>query len=199
MTAAAPSIRIPAEAEVFSHLLHGFRDETSMDVAHATLIVSTVLSAKPARVLELGIGTAYLSHALLRALRVNRRGDLLCVDNWYDWGGERPAHVTELEKLGAQVACSTEEAFVRSCTPAQFGVVISDADHFRSHEWFEDTLTLVAPGGVAFFHDTNQPEVFPGLATLPSRAEALGLVSRHYTASGGGDERCERGLLMVLK
>ena len=184
--------------ELFTHLNTGFRDRTSMDIAHAALIASTVLSLKPARVLELGIGTAYLSKALLLALQYNGRGTLTCVDNWYDWSGHRPQHITELETLGAKVVCNSEESFVHSSAGDQFDVVISDADHFRSHCWFEETLALVAPAGVAFFHDTNQPQVFAGLATLPERANELGLGSRHFTASSSG-ERCERGLLMVWK
>jgi predicted O-methyltransferase YrrM len=184
--------------DLFAHLTRGHRDETSMDVAHAALIVSMVLSARPARVLELGIGPGYLTKALLLALRSNGRGTLTSVDSWYDWSGRRPDHIAELQSLGAEVVCSSEESFVRSCARAQFEIIVSDADHFRSHEWFEDTLRLLTAEGVAFFHDTNQPRAFPGLATLPSRARALGFPCRHYTSSRGED-RCDRGLLVVLK
>jgi len=184
--------------DLFTHLAHGHRDQTSMDTAHAALIASVVLASKPARVLELGVGTGYVSKAILLALRFNGRGSLTCVDDWHDWSGRRPVHIDGLEAMGAGIVLSSEAAFVRSCAAGHFDLVVSDADHFNAHQWFEDTLRLVAPSGVAFFHDTNQPEVFPGLATLPSRATESGLPSRHYMASSRGDERCDRGLLMVL-
>lgn len=168
-----------------------------MDMAHATLIAATVWSMRPARVLELGIGTGYLTKALLLALRSNGGGALISVDNWFDWDGRRPEHITELEELGAQIVESSEEAFVGSYNGELFNVIISDADHYSSDRWFEQTLALMAPGGVAFFHDTQQPSIFPGLATLPQRAVELNLACRHFTASSE-DDRCHRGLLMVL-
>jgi predicted O-methyltransferase YrrM len=184
--------------DLFTHLNSGLRDRTSMDIAHAALIASMVLSLKPARVLELGIGTGYLTKALLLALRTNGQGSLLCVDNWHDWDGRRPEHINELEEWGAKVVVSSEEVFVRSCEREQFDLVVSDADHFSSYKWFEGTLGLVARDGVAFFHDTNQPDNFPGLAELPRRAKELGLPYYHYAASDGESDRCHRGLLMVL-
>jgi hypothetical protein len=191
----APRSAMP---DLFTHLNSGLRDRTSMDMAHAALIASMALSLKPARVLELGIGTGYLTKALLLALQMNGRGSLLCVDNWFDWDSRRPEHISELEAWGAKVVVSSEEAFVRSCEREQFDLVVSDADHFSSYKWFEGTLGLVAREGVAFFHDTNQPDMFPGLAQLPKRAAELGLPCCHYTASDGNSDRCHRGLLMVL-
>jgi hypothetical protein len=49
-----------------------------------------------------------------------------------------------------------------------------------------------------FFHDTNQPNAFPGLATLESRVKALGLPSFHYKQSNRADENCDRDILFVI-
>ena len=168
----------------------------SVDLAHCAFVSGCVLSKKPDRVLELGIGPGYLSRALLDALAYNRKGALTCVDGFFDTHGIEPAHVEPLRRAGAEVVVSTEEAFVKACPSESFDMLVSDADHGRSQEWLDDHLRIVKPGGFLFFHDTNNA-MFPNLGAIVEQVARL--PHHHFTANSRPDESCERGLLFVMK
>lgn len=168
----------------------------SVDLAHNVFLTGCILSKKPDRVLELGIGPGYSSRAILDALAYNRKGTLTCVDGFFDTGGHEPAHIEALRRAGAEVVVSTEEAFVKACPSESFDVLVSDADHGRSQEWLDHHLRIVKPGGFLFFHDTNNA-MFPNLGEIVEKVSHL--PHHHFTENSRLDESCERGLLFVMK
>jgi len=174
-----------------------WNDLIAMDDCHINLIASFIEATKPQTVLELGIGSGRLTKAMQLALEFNGTGTLTAVDNWADWQGQRPDHLKINPNI--RIIVSGEEEFVKSQPSDSINLLISDADHFRSHLWFSEHVRILSPGGFAFFHDTNAPQMFPGLATLPQKAQEMGLLSIHFTKSSRSDERCNRGLLMIRK
>jgi hypothetical protein len=125
----------------------------AIDLAHNVFLVGAVLARKPERVLELGVGSGYVTNSLLHALRFNHKGRLTSVDNWSDWGGAEPAFASSLRAAGVTL-------------------LVSDADHFHSAAWVDQHLRIVQHDGFLFFHDTNQPRMFPGLATVEGHDKA---------------------------
>ena len=130
----------------FSQISNFDRTNIAIDLAHNVFLVGAVLARKPASVLELGIGSGFVTHSLMHALRFNRRGRLTSVDNWCDWNGVEPAFVSSLRAAGVNVVVSGEEEFVRCC-PDAYDLLVSDADHFRSHGWLDQHLRIVQHNG----------------------------------------------------
>jgi SAM-dependent methyltransferase len=171
-------------------------DPTALDLAHVALLQGTAASLKPERVLELGVGSGYATDAVLQALAWNGRGELTCVDNWCDWGGREPPHARDLRDRGVTVVHSEEGAFVRAAPTDRYDLVISDAAHGAADRWVEDSLRIVRPEGVLFFHDTANPD-FPNLARITAHVARAGLPHYHFARSTRPGERCGRGWLMV--
>jgi predicted O-methyltransferase YrrM len=172
-------------------------EEIAVDLAHNALLLGAVTAFKPERVLELGVGTGFTMGAVLQALSYNQCGHLTAVDNWLDFGGVEPPHVQQLRDAGAGIVTSDEETFVKRCPANSYDLLISDADHLRSDQWFDDHLRIVRPDGLLFFHDTTNP-AFPNLATILTEVQRRGLHHVHFNKSTRPDERCERGWLMVV-
>ena len=170
----------------------------AIDAAHNLFLVGAVASRKPENVLELGIGSGLVTNSLLHALRFNRKGRLTSVDNWCDWNGVEPGFVAPLREAGVNVVVAGEEEFVRSAPTDAYDFLVSDADHFRSAGWLDQHLRIVRHDGFLFFHDTNQPRVFPGLATIVGQIEHRCLPHFHFKESSRPDERCQRGWLYVI-
>jgi hypothetical protein len=166
----------------------------SVDLAHTALLVGIVLSVKPQRVVELGIGPGYCARALLQALNWNRCGELVCVDNWTDTAGREPPEAEQLRGAGASVIVSSEEDYCRACPGNFCDVLISDADHNRADQWVAEHLRMVRPGGWLFYHDTANPE-FPNLGRIPEAVAHL--PNWHFTEASRPDENCARGWLVV--
>ena len=59
-------------------------------------------------------------------------------------------------------------------------------------------MRIVGHDGFLFFHDTNQPDIFPGLAEIESQVRQRGLPYFHFKDQSRPDERCERGWLFVI-
>src|SRR5687767_14049608 len=91
------------------------RNNVAIDRAHNVFLVGSVLARKPANILELGIGSCFVTNSLMHALCFNRNGRLTSVDNWCDWNGVEPAFVSSLRAAGVNVVVSGEEEFVRCC------------------------------------------------------------------------------------
>lgn len=170
----------------------------ALDRAHGVFLHGTVLSRKPKNVLELGLGTGYTTLTLLHALRYNGCGTLTSVDNWFDWGGKEPTGVEDLRRAGVNIVSMGEEEFVRQAPSDAYDLLVSDADHFNSQNWLDEHLRITQHDAFLFFHDTNTPSQFPGLATLEGRIRDKGLPCFHFTSSSRPDEHCERGFLFVM-
>ncbi len=171
------------------------RDEVAIDANHIHLISSLVMCSKPKTLLELGIGSGATTNALLEAMAYNQNGaELTCVDNFVDWGGVPPEGINDLP---CQLITQSEREFVMSCQD-KFQFIMSDADHDHSHEWADKTLGLLDVGGIAVFHDTDS-DAYPNLRSVVEDVRQLGWSHVLLNKSSRGDERCERGLLVVFK
>jgi predicted O-methyltransferase YrrM len=188
------------ELTPYFNLLSSFNNANmvAIDLAHNMFLVGAVLARKPERILELGVGSGYVTNSLLHAVRYNRKGKVTSVDNWADWKGVEPAFAANLRAAGVSVIVSGEEEFVRATPDNAYDMLISDADHFRSSAWLDQHLRIVANDGFLFFHDTNQPRMFPGLTTIEGQIKDRGLPCFHFKESSRPDERCERGWLFVI-
>jgi predicted O-methyltransferase YrrM len=188
------------ELAPYFNLLSSFNNTNAVaiDLAHNVFLVGAVLARKPENVLELGIGSGYVTNSLLHAIRFNRKGRLTSVDNWCDWKGAQPAFVPPLRAAGVNIVVAGEEEFVRAAPDDAYDFLVSDADHFRSGGWLDQHLRIVQHDGFLFFHDTNQPRMFPGLATIEGQIQSRGLCHFHFKESSRPEERCQRGWLFVI-
>jgi len=178
-------------------------EQVAIDQCHAALVYGVAVSQKPKRILELGYGSGRVTDMIQRARSFNGHAShYVLVDSWLDWGGTPPQGIAVRREYGEiEIITSTEEDFVKGCKD-QFDLIFSDADHLRSHEWFPEVIEkLLAPMGIAFFHDVMSPD-YPNLRQtlhwLLSNAHK-GYVARVFDESSRNDERCDRGLLMVMK
>jgi len=184
----------------YFNLLSTFNNNNvvAIDLAHNVFLVGAVLARKPENVLELGVGSGYVTNSLMHALRFNRKGRLTSVDNWFDWRGVEPAGVANLRAAGVNVITSGEEEFVRAAPSDAYDFLVSDADHFRSGAWLDQHVRIVQHDGFMFFHDTNQQPMFPSLGTIEGQIKERGLPHFHFKESSRPDERCQRGWLFVI-
>jgi predicted O-methyltransferase YrrM len=170
-------------------------DERAMDWAHIELIYGAAISAKPENILELGIGTGAVTRKLLNAIYYNGIGNLTCVDNLVDDANWPKIEYKEAMGEGARFVNSDEHAFVSGQLTNKYDFLVSDADH--SGNWFEEHSRICTPMAMMWFHDTNTPG-YPGLYSIEPQVKALGWPYIHFRKSSRPDERCERGLLLVV-
>ena len=72
----------PAMVAQCQHLLSfDSQQRIAIDDPHAMLIFGLAISHKPEQVLEIGVGSGFLTQTLLNAVEYNQRGILTCVDN----------------------------------------------------------------------------------------------------------------------
>mgnify|MGYP006275148527 CR=1 FL=1 len=179
------------------------KNYVEMDAVHINLIKSTAMALKARDMLELGIGSGKVTTALLEASMATGYGQVTVVDNWIDWGGAQPptihgaAPYIFVNRL--QTITQSEKDFIeKQQGVTQFDLIVSDADHQHSHEWWRKTMALLKYGGVAFFHDVCNKD-FPKLNTMVYDIDAAGYHTKIFNASSHPFERCERGLLMAWK
>jgi predicted O-methyltransferase YrrM len=189
-----------SELAPYFSLLATFDDRklVAMDRSHNMFIVGSVLAQKPDAILELGMGSGYLTSSLVHALNYNQRGSLTTVDSWLDTLGKEPPVVRDFRAAGVNIVCSQEKDFVSRAPADTYDLLISDADHAHSHEWFDQHSRIVKQDGLMFFHDTNNTELFPNLTTIEGQARERGFPHFHFTRNSRKDERCSRGLLFVI-
>jgi protein-L-isoaspartate O-methyltransferase len=189
-----------AELAAYTNIILGFdnRNPKAIDLAHNLFLIGAVLAFKPRRLLELGIGTGYVTASLAHAVRYNQVGQLTSVDSWLDTGGKEPEMAAGLRALGVNIVRSGEEEFVRSAPTDAFDILVSDADHERSPQWLDQHMRITRRGGLMFFHDTNQPQIYPALATMESKVAALGLPYIHFKEGTRPGELCNRGWLFAI-
>jgi predicted O-methyltransferase YrrM len=188
------------ELQPYFEMLLGFDHSNiiALDRAHGMFLIGAVLSRKPQNILELGIGTGYITFSLIHAIQYNKCGKLTSVDNWTDWGGKEPQGVDRLRQSGVNLVVMGEREFVQQAPADAYDLLVSDADHFNSQNWLDDHLRITQHDGFLFFHDTNQPAYFPGLSTLEGRIRDKGLPHFHFKTNSRSDEHCDRGWLFVI-
>ncbi len=169
----------------------------NIDLCHIQLIKGLIRASKPSTVLEIGFGTGLTTSAILDSLDKNKKGSLVLVDNFSDWGGTSPAHYEPLKKqwdahpgrLG--FLRSSEESFIKNCD-CTFDFIISDADHCNTHKWKEETYALLNPGGILVYHDVSNPD-YPNLRSI------MEIPGKLFNTSSLPGEECERGLYVIFK
>lgn len=186
--------------ECFNLILnYNNNNKFAIDRCHNIFLIGALLSKKPENILELGIGTAYVTLSIIHAIAYNKKGRLTSVDNFSDWEGQEPEGIKKIREAGVNVVAPVEEKeFVSNCASDTYDFLISDADHFNSGLWVNNHLRITQHDGFMFFHDTNLKEMFPNLALIEKRIKELGLPYYHFTENSRPDENCERGWLFVI-
>jgi predicted O-methyltransferase YrrM len=172
------------------------RDHRSVDLCHAITIFGMAVSAKPKSILELGVGTGLVTDALLNAIEYNQCGQLTCLDSWLDYGGKEPDFWEGFRQRGADLQVSHELAFLQGTPNNTYDFLMSDADHGAT--WIDQHFRVTNPGAICFFHDTNSPQEYPSLHAIIDLVKANGWSHQHFVLNSRDDERCHRGLLMVI-
>lgn len=168
----------------------------SIDLNHLDLIYSLIICNKPINCLELGIGSGATTKKIIEAFRYNELNfNIDCVDNFFDWGGSCPKHISELKNINTFV--SSEYEYITSCSK-KYDFIISDADHYNTHKWLMETLNLLNSKGILIYHDVNNID-FPNLKSLIDQVEQLNLNHMIFNKNSKINERCHRGLLVIQK
>ena len=178
----------------------------AMDQCHIDLIAAVAGALKPTSILEMGYGSGRLTERLFKMRHENHLSDDAClytlVDNFVDWDGQMPEGFPIIPRTQPKrgAFAMDEEKFIEMAVKEKwrFDLIISDADHQHSHEWFPVVVcALLAPGGVAFFHDVLAPEY--QLGKNIEDIKMIGYPYKVFDRNSMSSERCERGLLMVMK
>lgn len=167
----------------------------SIDECHADLLYGLIRAHKPASVLELGFGGGRSCDTILRGLRDNEQAGVpfTLVDNWGDWGNERPEHAY---RDGVNIVTEDERKFTHYCQES-YDFIFSDADHGYAHEWFDITYgRMLNPGGVLCYHDVR---LYENLWGIVEECRRLGLSHVVFEKNSIEGEWCERGLLVIFK
>lgn len=129
-----------------------------IDINHAMLLFGIILSQKPEKILELGIGSGVASETILNALKYNSIKYIYdAVDNLCDIGGNlSEKYITKLKNENVNIFISEEEKFVKNCEPNKYDLIISDADHFHAGDWVEDIFRICKHNGIILCHDVDK-------------------------------------------
>jgi len=175
-------------------------NRAAVDVPHGIIILGALISSKPEKILEIGIGTGFITNLLLDGVSYNQTGQVTSVDNFHDLGGNLPNKVFEDLKQRRSIniiAPMQERDFVMSTKENEFDFLVSDGDHNHAGEWVEDIFRIMKPDSFMFFHDTNNPG-YPGLKNYKTLADKHNKPNFLFSKSSRSDEDCERGILMVI-
>lgn len=169
----------------------------SIDFVHNMFLVGAILAKKPERVLEVGIGSGYVTRSIIDSLRYNRKGKLTCVDNWYDWRYKEPKEIDNLRNVDcAEVIVSDEYDFLHRCPPDKYDIIVSDGDHNRSGLWVDHYLRVTKHNGFMFFHDVNNTKDYPNMKHIIENT--IHLPHYLFAQSSREHEDCEDGWLFVI-
>jgi predicted O-methyltransferase YrrM len=183
---------MPEIATFFANL---YNCQTSIDEAHNALLFGIILSLKPKKVLELGIGMGHVTRTILMGFRYNGLGEIISVDSCKDFDGKEPPHFEDLKKMGVHIEIDLEQNFIEKQKSESFDLLISDADHKNGAAWIEKTVDILKKPGFMFFHDVN----LPGLLGIKNYLTSINLPFFVFDQSTRPKERCERGWLMSFK
>jgi predicted O-methyltransferase YrrM len=170
----------------------------SVDLCHGIFLLGAITSIKPKNVLELGIGPAFASEILCAGIKYNGVGQLTCIDNLHDLGGNLPKEKLEyLESNGANIIAPIDEKdFVMNCQNETYDFLVSDADHGRAHLWAEKVFDIMKPNSFMFFHDVCE---FKNLLRYKEIADERGYYNHTFSSSSRPDENCHRGWQFIIK
>ena len=176
-----------------------YLNPAAVDLNHAMLLLGIAMSNKPKDILELGIGTAFISFTLLTAIKYNNNGgQLTCIDNFQDLGGNMPRNIpNELTKLGAKIIAPIDEyKFVSTCSSDSYDLIVSDADHTRAGKWVDEILRIARSDAFIFIHDADNKD-YPGLRKYSQTVKDKNFPHFLFNKSTRQDERCHlNGWLM---
>ena len=119
--------------------------KAAIDSAHGMLILGALMSSKSKNVLEIGIGTGFITNMLLNAIEYNKIGHLTSVDNFHDLGGNLPNQTLDILKTKQNIkiiAPMEEKDFVFSCEENSFDFLVSDGDHLHAGEWVDQIFKI---------------------------------------------------------
>lgn len=172
----------------------------AIDNNHAQLVEALVTSHKPRKVLELGFGAGGSCRAIQRGLAYNGAPyEFDLVDCWYDFNGHPPPEIQKDLYKGINVITSTEVDFVNSCSK-KYDFIFSDADHFRTQEWFVHVYeNILNRNGILIYHDVTNTRLFPNLLQIYEDTIRNGYHYMLFDRRSRSDEACERGLLVIFK
>ena len=146
----------------------------AIDRNHNIFLIGALLSKKPENVLELGIGTGYVTWSLIFGLAYNQKGKLTSVDNYLDWNGNEPNGIQAIRDAGVNVIAPIEEKdFIKKCKHDTYDFIISDADHLNADSWIDDYFRIACNNAFLFFHDTNQYNAFPNLMNIEKKIQEM--------------------------
>lgn len=172
----------------------------AIDIPHGVLILGALISAKPTNILEIGIGTGFITNLLLQGIEYNGIGQLTSIDNFHDLGGNLPNSTLDILKTKQNIniiAPIEEKDFVYSCQENQFDFLVSDGDHLHSGEWVDQIFKIMKPNAFMFFHDTNNKD-YPNLKNYQIKSQESNRPNYLFHKSSRNDENCDRGILMVI-
>jgi predicted O-methyltransferase YrrM len=184
--------------EYFEFLENFVWATVAVDKSHAMLLYGMITSHKPDTILELGIGSGFITKTILYAIKYNGKGNLTSVDNWNDWSGKEPNHIQELRNMGVNIiAPIDEEIFIRE-NKNKYDVIIVDGNHRHGGEWADKVLEMLNPNGFLFAHDVEHPN-YPTLKNYQILANKFGYSNYTFSKSSRDDEYCWRGWIMINK
>lgn len=169
------------------------KNAISIDLCHNVLLFGAILSSKPNKVLELGIGNGYSTKCILAALKYNQMGALTSVDNFYDWKGRKPDHVDELQAMGANIIVEAERAFVHNAESNTYDFIMSDADHDHAGEWVDQIVRIAKNDAIIFVHDVFYT---PSVNKYLQYCQHNNIPHFVFNKSSLLNESCHNGLLM---
>lgn len=170
----------------------------SVDLCHGIFLLGALTSAKPKNILELGIGPAFASEILCAGIKYNGYGNLTCVDNLHDLGGNLPHQKLHyLRENGVNIVAPIDEKdFVFQAKEEEYDFLVSDADHARAHQWAERVFDIMKPNSFMFFHDICENK---NLLRYKEIADEKGYYNHIFNLSSRSDENCHRGWLFIIK
>lgn len=174
-------------------------EHIKIDNNHIELIYSLIICHKPKSLLEIGVGSGYTTRKIIQAFQYNNIStieNIDCVDNYYDWNGQKPSHLEFLDGLVTFIK-SSEHDYVFNCSK-KYDYIISDADHHNSDKWIDKTMDLLNPKGIIIYHDITNKN-FPNLLKIVDYVETNNLKYFLFNKNSRPDERCDRGLLIISK
>jgi len=175
-------------------------NDVSIDTCHNLLIFGLLVSHKPERVLELGIGNGYVTNAIMSAIKYNGVGSLDTVDSFHDWNMSTKEDLAkilkEIDKIGTHIyAPVLEQVFVKQVPDNTYDFIISDADHHHVGEWTDEIWRIGKPNAVIIVHDIYS---YRSPFNYVVEAGKLKKPVFIFNKSSRPDEQCENGMAVIL-